>query len=100
MNPPHAERASAPPTLTRRTPSAEMSCIVRSVVDPTNRLTGFGATAATTAVICSRVRMPGAYRQSAPACAYALSLLNRFAEIGSTHKKHSARPTSSVSPPV
>ena len=32
-------------------------------------LTGLGATALTTADICSLVRMPGAYRQSAPASA-------------------------------
>jgi len=60
MKPPQAERASAPPTLMRRTPSAAMSPTVRSVAPPTSRLTGFGATAATTAAICSRVRMPGA----------------------------------------
>ncbi len=46
MNPPQAERASAPPTLTRLTPSEEMSCIVRSLAEPTSRLNGFGATAA------------------------------------------------------
>ena len=60
MKPPHAARASAPPTLMRRTPMAAMSCTVNSLVDPMTRLTGFGATAATTAAICSRVRMPGA----------------------------------------
>ena len=31
MNAPQAVRASAPPTLTRRTPSAEMSCMVSSL---------------------------------------------------------------------
>ena len=36
MNPPQAERASAPPTLTRRTPSAEMSLSVNSLADPTS----------------------------------------------------------------
>jgi hypothetical protein len=37
------------------------------------KLIGFGATALTVAVICSRVLMPGEYRQSAPASAKALS---------------------------
>ena len=60
MKPAHAQRASAPPTLTRRTPIASTSFSVNSLVDPMSRLTGFGATAATTAAICSRVRMPGA----------------------------------------
>ena len=51
----------------RRTPSAAIACIVNSLVEPTSKLTGFGATASTTARICSGVRIPGAYRQSAPA---------------------------------
>jgi hypothetical protein len=33
---------------------------VNSLAEPISRLTGFGATAATTAAICSRLRMPGA----------------------------------------
>ena len=69
MKPPQAARASAPPTLMRRTPSAATSCSVNADVEPISRLTGLGATAATTASICSRVWMPGAYRQSAPAAA-------------------------------
>jgi hypothetical protein len=60
MNPPHAERASAPPTLTRLTPSASASFIVRSLGNPISRLNGLGATAATTAPISSRVFSPGA----------------------------------------
>ena len=39
---------------------AEPSGTVNSLAVPTSRLTGFGATAATTAAICSRVRIPGA----------------------------------------
>src|SRR4029079_3548214 len=49
MNAPHAVRASAPPTLTRLTPSAAMSWRVRSLAQPISRLRGFGATAATKA---------------------------------------------------
>jgi hypothetical protein len=69
MKPPQAERARAPPTLMRRTPSAAMSATVSSLADPTSRLSGLGATASTSATICSRVVTPGAYRQSAPALA-------------------------------
>jgi len=58
--PPQALRASAPPTLTLRTPSAATAATVKSLAEPIRRFTGFGATAATTAVISSRVRMPGA----------------------------------------
>ena len=58
--PAHAVRASAPPMLMRRTPMAATSSSVNSLAAPMSRFTGFGATAATTAVICSRVRMPGA----------------------------------------
>ena len=64
-----ADRASAPPTLTRRTPSSAMSRSVSSLVEPTSRLSGRGATPATSAAMCSRLVMPGAYRQSAPALA-------------------------------
>ena len=53
MNAPHAVRASAPPTLTRLTPSAAMSWRVRSLAQPISRLRGFGATAATKATIWS-----------------------------------------------
>ena len=60
MNPPHAERASDPPTLMRRTPSSAQSLTVSALGVPISRLTGFGATACTTAAICSRVEMPGA----------------------------------------
>src|SRR6185503_18678122 len=43
-NPPQAARASAPPTLMRRTPIAAISVtVVKS--EPTSMLTGFGVTA-------------------------------------------------------
>ena len=71
MNPVQAARASAPPTLMRRTPASASCCtVVKS--PPTSTLTGFGATALTTAVISAVVRMPGAKRQSAPASANAV----------------------------
>jgi glutamate-1-semialdehyde 2,1-aminomutase len=60
MKPPHADRASAPPMLTRRTPSAAICCMSRLPAQPMSRFTGFGATPATTARMCSGVRMPGA----------------------------------------
>jgi indolepyruvate ferredoxin oxidoreductase, alpha subunit len=60
MKPPQAERASAPPTLMRRTPSSVRSRTVRALGNPIRKLTGFGATALTTVAISSRVRMPGA----------------------------------------
>ena len=62
-----ATRASEPPTLMRRTPIAAISLTVNPSAPPSRKFTGFGATAFTTASICSRVVMPGAYRQSAPA---------------------------------
>ena len=55
-----ATRASDPPTLIRRTPMAAMSLTVKSIAHPARKFTGFGATALTTASICSRVLMPGA----------------------------------------
>src|SRR6185437_1331943 len=96
MKPAQAQRASAPPTLTRRTPIASTSFNVNSLVEPMSRFTGLGATAATTAVICSRVRMPGAYRQSAPASEYALSRTIVSPMSGRPRKKFSARPMSRV----
>src|SRR5438067_789979 len=60
MKPPQAERASAPPTLMRRTPIAARSLTECPNAAPFKKFTGFGATALTTASICSRVRMPGA----------------------------------------
>ena len=60
MKPPQAERASAPPTLMRRTPMPARSLTVWPNAAPLRKLTGFGATAFTTASICSRVLMPGA----------------------------------------
>ena len=63
-----AARANAAPTLMRRTPSAAASA--SDIHGPvTRRFTGFGATALTTASMSSFVRMPGAYKQSAPAAA-------------------------------
>ena len=87
MNPPQAERASAPPTLTRRTPSAEMSCIVRSLAEPTNRLNGFGATAATTAAICSRAADTRRVQAVGARLRVGLEPCNRFVEIGPTHEE-------------
>src|SRR5262249_10729964 len=55
-----ATRASVPPRLMRRTPSPARSFTVRSVALDMRKFTGFGATAFTTAAICSRVLMPGA----------------------------------------
>src|SRR6185503_7305498 len=46
----HAARASAPPTLMRRTPSVVRSATVAKSA-PTNTFTGFGATAFTTAAM-------------------------------------------------
>ena len=59
-NPDQAARASAPPTLMRRTPSAARSETVSSLGQPISTFTGFGATALTIAAISSRVRTPGA----------------------------------------
>src|SRR5690349_2744294 len=70
MKPDQAQRASAPPTLILRTPNASTSLRVSGLSQPISRLTGLGATAFTTASICSRVLMPGGYRQSAPASEY------------------------------
>src|SRR5687768_13489741 len=59
MKPPHAARASAPPTLILRTPSAASSAtVVKSA--PTRTFTGLGETASTTARISSFALMPGA----------------------------------------
>ena len=69
--PVQAARASAPPTLIRRTPIAVRSATVAKS-PPTRTLTGFGATARTTAAMSSRLRRPGAYKHSAPASAYAV----------------------------
>ena len=64
--------ASPPPTLMRLTPR-EASCVTVVQSLPTSTFTGLGATAWTTATMSAVVRMPGAYRQSAPASAYATS---------------------------
>ena len=55
-----ATRASVPPTLMRRTPSAARSSTVKPKAPLLRKFTGFGATAFTTAAISSRVLMPGA----------------------------------------
>src|SRR5262245_10615619 len=55
-----ATRASVPPRLMRRTPSSARSFMVKSVAVDMRKFTGCGATALTTAAICSRVLMPGA----------------------------------------
>jgi hypothetical protein len=60
MKPPHAVRAIAPPTLTRRTPSAATSASVMSPAELTSRFTGLSATEATTAAMSLRMRRPGA----------------------------------------
>src|SRR5581483_8304525 len=97
-NPPHAAPAKALPTLTRRTPSLARSASVKFPGEPISTFTGLGATACTIAVICSGERAPGAYRQSAPACAYAF---NRFTDSFNASecpaRKHSARPISITS---
>ena len=59
MKPVHAVRASAPPTLMRRTPRSPAT-FSDGPAAPTRRLTGFGCTAFTTAEISSAVAMPGA----------------------------------------
>src|SRR5262245_35024021 len=57
---PQPTRARAPPTLMRRTPRAARSLTVSGLApEDISTLTGFGATALTTAAICSRVLMPG-----------------------------------------
>src|SRR5712692_3946462 len=58
--PPQAARASAPPTLMRRTPISARSFTLRPSAPPISTLTGFGATASTILAMCSRVRSPGA----------------------------------------
>ena len=66
--------------LMRCTPSvASWLTVVKSL--PTTTLTGFGATALTTASIRLASRMPGANRQSAPASAYAGQPTKRLGEI-------------------
>src|SRR5581483_3129380 len=99
-NPPHAAPAKALPTLTRRTPSLAKSASVKFPGEPIRTFTGLGATACTIAVICSGERAPGAYRQSAPACAYAF---NRFTDSFNASecpvRKHSARPINITSSP-
>src|SRR3954453_9551370 len=57
--PAQAVRASVPPTLIRRTPSPAACATVMNGAFA-RRLTGFGATAATTADTCSAVPIPGA----------------------------------------
>jgi hypothetical protein len=71
MNPAQAARASADPTLTRRTPSSARSETRMPVFALTNTLTGFGLTDATMARMSSAVLAPGANSTSAPASAYA-----------------------------
>ena len=68
-----ATRDSVPPTLIRRTPSSARSFTVKPNGPALRKLIGFGATAFTVAAMCSRVLMPGEYRQSAPASANAFS---------------------------
>ena len=58
----------------RRTPSAARSLTVYPKALLLRKLIGFGATALIVAAICSRVLMPGEYRQSAPASAKAFNL--------------------------
>src|SRR5262245_19975454 len=66
--PAHAARASAPPTLMRRTPrDASSATVVKPELART--LTGRGATAFTSSAICAVELRPGAYRPSAPASA-------------------------------
>src|SRR5581483_7968645 len=60
MNAFMATRDSVPPTLMRRTPISAMSFTVKPRLLWFRKLTGLGATACTTATICSRARMPGA----------------------------------------
>src|SRR4051794_28487316 len=57
--PVHAARASAPPTLMRRTPAAVTSATVVKPVE-TSTFTGFGATPSTTALMSLIARSPGA----------------------------------------
>src|SRR5882672_3558302 len=71
MKPVHPARASEPPTLMRRTPSAAMLATSSPMSRTTRRLNGFGWTALTSAWISSDFCGPGAKRTSAPAAAYA-----------------------------
>ena len=60
---PHATRASADPTETRRTPrSASWGTVRPDAAEPTRTLTGFGATASTIARMSSGAFTPGAYK--------------------------------------
>ena len=80
MKPVHAASASAPPTLIRRTPSAAISPTLRPMSWTTRRLSGFGATAATSASISSGVCGPGAKSTSSPAARVRPQAANGFAE--------------------
>src|SRR5439155_19621408 len=72
MKPPHAARASAEATDTRRTPSAASTATEPWFADAIT-FTGFGETAATTAEMASGSSAPGAKSTSAPASANAAS---------------------------
>src|SRR5215218_613906 len=60
MNPVHAARARLEPTLIRRTPRSARSATVSPVWADIRTLTGFGATASTTALMSFTCRGPGA----------------------------------------
>ena len=66
---------------------------------PTRTLTGLGATARTTDEISSRVPRRGAYRQSAPASAYARNRRIVSSRSGRPTTNPSDRPVSSTRPP-
>src|SRR6185437_1213499 len=95
-----ATRASEPPTLMRRTPMSARSLTVRPNAPLLRKLIGFGATALTVASICSRVLMPGEYRQSAPASAKALIRRMVSSRSGRFLMKPSVRAVNTTSPPA
>src|ERR1019366_2924625 len=100
MNAFMATRASVPPTLMRRTPISSRSLTVKPNAPLLRKLIGFGATACTVATICSRVLMPGEYRQSAPASAKAFSRRMVSSRSGLPRIKPSVRAVNTTSPPA
>ena len=76
-----ATRASVPPTLIRRTPSAAPSATVMNGLW-TSRFTGFGATAATIADTCSAVSVNGAGEAVRAGLGVGLQPADRLLQVG------------------
>src|SRR5581483_2798020 len=95
-----ATRASEPPTLIRRTPIAARSLTVKPNAPLFRKLIALPPTAFTVASICSRLLMPGEYRQSAPASANAFSRRMVSSMSGRPRMKPSVRAVNTTSPPA